>query len=91
MAMRPILVADLFPEVTRRLLELLRSLSAFRLATSAVGLSATSGWWRSLLLALATLATLFVIPCVFALAQRGGTTASVSLDPDDAGSRYYDS
>jgi len=42
-------------------------------------------------LAAATLATLFVIPCVFALAQRGATTASVSLDPEDANSRYFDS
>ena len=35
-------------------------------------------------LAVATLTTLFVLPCVFALIQSGAKTASASLDPDDS-------
>jgi multidrug efflux pump subunit AcrB len=41
-------------------------------------------------LAAATLATLFVLPCIFAMAQRNQTTGSVSLDPTDPASRYFD-
>jgi multidrug efflux pump subunit AcrB len=37
----------------------------------------------------ATLATLFVLPCVFALAQARAHTRSVSLDPDDPESVYH--
>jgi multidrug efflux pump subunit AcrB len=40
-------------------------------------------------LAAATLATLFVLPSVFALVQRRATTQSASLDPEDPHSRYY--
>jgi multidrug efflux pump subunit AcrB len=40
-------------------------------------------------LAAATLATLFVLPSVFALVQRRATTQSASLDPEDPQSRYY--
>jgi multidrug efflux pump subunit AcrB len=40
-------------------------------------------------LAAATLATLFVLPAVFALAQSRATTESASLDPDDPDSAYY--
>jgi hypothetical protein len=41
-------------------------------------------------LAAATLATLVIVPSVFAVVQRRTNTASVSLDPDDADSRYHD-
>jgi multidrug efflux pump subunit AcrB len=41
-------------------------------------------------LAAATVATLIVLPSVFALVQRRSSTVSVSLDPDDSQSRYYD-
>jgi len=37
----------------------------------------------------ATLATLLILPAVFALAQRGGVSKSASLDPLDAGSPQY--
>ena len=37
----------------------------------------------------ATLATLVVLPSVFAIVQGRGGTASVSLDPDDPESRYH--
>ena len=36
----------------------------------------------------ATLATLVILPSVFASVQGGASTASVSLDPDDPASRY---
>jgi multidrug efflux pump subunit AcrB len=39
-------------------------------------------------LAAATLATLLVLPSVYALAQRSADVASASLDPDDPGSAY---
>jgi multidrug efflux pump subunit AcrB len=38
----------------------------------------------------ATLATLLVLPSMFALVQSGAARASVSLDPDDPQSRHYD-
>ena len=41
-------------------------------------------------LAMATLTTLFVLPCVFALIQSRAKTASASLDPDDSRSLYFD-
>ena len=41
-------------------------------------------------LAAATLATLIVAPCVFALVQGRSGTLSVSLDPDDPQGRHYD-
>jgi multidrug efflux pump subunit AcrB len=41
-------------------------------------------------LALATLATLMVLPSVFAVVQARAKTASVSLDPDDRESVHYD-
>jgi multidrug efflux pump subunit AcrB len=41
-------------------------------------------------LAAATLATLLLLPCVFALLQARHSTASASLDPDDPHSRYHD-
>jgi len=41
-------------------------------------------------LAAATLATLIVLPSVFALVQGRSSTLSVSLDPDDSQSRYHD-
>ena len=37
-----------------------------------------------------TLATLFVLPAVFALVQRRTGTADASMDPDDPQSRFYD-
>ena len=40
-------------------------------------------------LAVATAATLFVLPAVFALVQSRATTESASLDPDDPESAYY--
>jgi Cu/Ag efflux pump CusA len=40
-------------------------------------------------LAAATFATLFVLPSVFAIAQRRASTRSGSLDPDDPRSAYY--
>ncbi|MGE0378896.1 MAG: efflux RND transporter permease subunit, partial [Planctomycetaceae bacterium] len=40
-------------------------------------------------LAAATVATLFVLPSVFALIQARAGTASASLDPDDPESSYY--
>jgi multidrug efflux pump subunit AcrB len=42
-------------------------------------------------LAAATLATLFILPSVFALMQGGATTRSASLDPDDPESPFYES
>lgn len=41
-------------------------------------------------LAAATLATLVVLPAVFALIQRRAKSQSASLDPDDLHSRYFD-
>lgn len=41
-------------------------------------------------LAAATVATLVVLPCVFAVMQRRSGIASASLDPDDTESRYFD-
>jgi multidrug efflux pump subunit AcrB len=40
-------------------------------------------------LALATLATLFVLPAVFALVRRKSSRRSISLDPDDPLSGHY--
>ena len=40
-------------------------------------------------LAAATLATLLVLPSVFALVQSTATTESASLDPDDPASACY--
>jgi hypothetical protein len=40
-------------------------------------------------LAAATLATLVVLPSVFAVVQGTSSTASVSLDPGDPESRFY--
>jgi multidrug efflux pump subunit AcrB len=40
-------------------------------------------------LAAATLATLFVLPCVFALVQRHAGTKTASLDPDDPASDHF--
>jgi multidrug efflux pump subunit AcrB len=37
----------------------------------------------------ATGATLFILPCVFAMVQRRASTASPSLDPDDAASAHH--
>ena len=42
-------------------------------------------------LAAATMATLIVLPSVFAIVQQGATTRSASLDPDDPQSRYASS
>jgi multidrug efflux pump subunit AcrB len=41
-------------------------------------------------LLVATFATLFILPAVFAVVQGLGGTRSVSLDPDDPGSAYHD-
>ncbi|MBI3695693.1 MAG: efflux RND transporter permease subunit, partial [Acidobacteria bacterium] len=41
-------------------------------------------------LAAATLATLTVLPSVYAILQKRARVASPSLDPDDAASRYYE-
>ena len=41
-------------------------------------------------LAMATLATLIVLPCVFALVQARASAKSASLDPDDPASIYFD-
>jgi multidrug efflux pump subunit AcrB len=41
-------------------------------------------------LAVATFATLFVLPCVFAVIQGRSSTGSASLDPDDPASPNYD-
>jgi Cu/Ag efflux pump CusA len=41
-------------------------------------------------LAASTVATLFVLPAVFAVAQRKAGVAGASLDPDDPRSGYYD-
>jgi multidrug efflux pump subunit AcrB len=41
-------------------------------------------------LAAATLATLFLLPMVFALTQRNAPTASRSLDPDDPESQWFE-
>lgn len=38
----------------------------------------------------ATLATLVILPSIFAVLQRRAATASPSLDPDDAASRFFD-
>jgi multidrug efflux pump subunit AcrB len=38
----------------------------------------------------ATIATLFILPAVFAIVQRRTTTQSVSLDPDDPNSAKFD-
>lgn len=55
------------------------------------GSEATAPLGRAVIggLALATLATLLVLPSVYALAQAGASVASPSLDPDDAGSAHY--
>jgi multidrug efflux pump subunit AcrB len=41
-------------------------------------------------LAVATLATLIVLPCVFAVVQRRSSTKSASLDPDDPESAHFE-
>jgi multidrug efflux pump subunit AcrB len=41
-------------------------------------------------LAGASLATLIVLPAIFAMLQRSMARTSVSLDPDDAASKHYD-
>src|SRR5262249_31138616 len=41
-------------------------------------------------LALATLATLFVLPCIFAIVQRCAKITSASLAPDDPASTFFD-
>jgi hypothetical protein len=41
-------------------------------------------------LAIATFATLFILPSVFAVIQGSSSTRSASLDPDDPASTYYD-
>ena len=41
-------------------------------------------------LAAATMATLTVLPAVYAMLQRRANTVSASLDPDDPASRYYE-
>jgi multidrug efflux pump subunit AcrB len=41
-------------------------------------------------LAVATFATLFILPSVFAVVQGRSSTRSASLDPDDPGSAYHD-
>jgi multidrug efflux pump subunit AcrB len=41
-------------------------------------------------LAVATFATLFLLPSVFAIVQRRGSTRNASLDPDDPASEYFD-
>jgi multidrug efflux pump subunit AcrB len=41
-------------------------------------------------LVVATFATLFVLPSVFAVGLAGAGTGSVSLDPDDPDSEYHD-
>ncbi len=38
----------------------------------------------------ATLSTLFVLPSIYAILQRGAGGQSPSLDPDDSASRYFD-
>ena len=41
-------------------------------------------------LAVATFATLFILPSVFAIIQGRSSTQSASLDPDDPESAYFD-
>ncbi len=41
-------------------------------------------------LAASTLATLFILPAIFAIAQRKATIAAASMDPDDPKSSMYD-
>ena len=41
-------------------------------------------------LALATFATLFILPSIFAVIQGGSSARSASLDPDDPESGYFD-
>jgi multidrug efflux pump subunit AcrB len=38
----------------------------------------------------ASVATLLILPAIFAVVQGGASTASVSLDPDDPDSRHFD-
>jgi multidrug efflux pump subunit AcrB len=40
-------------------------------------------------LAASTISTLFVLPAIFALVQGRASSASPSLDPDDATSNHY--
>ena len=55
------------------------------------GSEATAPLGRAVIggLAFATLATLLVLPSVYALAQSRATTGSASLDPDDPGSPHH--
>ena len=55
------------------------------------GSEATAPLGRAVIggLALATLATLLVLPSVYALAQGRATSGSASLDPDDPGSSHH--
>jgi multidrug efflux pump subunit AcrB len=41
-------------------------------------------------LAIATIATLFLLPMVFGLAQRNASTVSRSLDPEDPNSQWFE-
>jgi multidrug efflux pump subunit AcrB len=52
--------------------------------TAALGRAVIGG------LAIATFATLFILPSVFAVGLAGAGTKSVSLDPDDPESAYHD-
>jgi hypothetical protein len=52
--------------------------------TSPLGRAVVGGLMAS------TLATLFVLPAVFAVAQRRASTAAMSMDPDDPHSNRYD-
>jgi multidrug efflux pump subunit AcrB len=53
--------------------------------------TAPLGWAVIGGLAVATVATLFILPSVFAVGLAGAGTRSVSLDPDDPESAYHDS
>src|SRR5262249_25551836 len=41
-------------------------------------------------LILSTFATLTILPCVYATLQRGASVRSLSMDPSDPGSPYFD-
>jgi multidrug efflux pump subunit AcrB len=52
--------------------------------TAPLGIAVVGG------LAAATIATLLIIPSVFAILESGSSIHAASIDPDDPGSRYFD-
>jgi len=80
--LRPVLMTSL--AMTAGMLPMALALGEGAEATAPLGRAVIGG------LVVATIATLTILPLVFAMVQGGRSVASVSLDPDDPESRYAD-